>query len=266
MEDLRPYSLGEKRAIVCGASQGIGRACAERFARLGAEVTLVARSESALQQACDDLPADMGQRHRYIPADFRDHQALESKITQHLAQTGPVQILLNNTGGPPHGPIVDVKPEAFLEAATMHVLCNQVLVQAVLPGMKQAGYGRIINIISISVKEPIKGLGVSNTTRWAVAAWAKTMAGELGPFGITVNNVLPGYTATSRLDELAKSIAATSGITEEQVRENWVSQVPLGRLAGPDEIAAAAAFLASPAASYVNGINLPVDGGRSGSL
>jgi len=266
MDGLKSYSLEGKRAIVCGASRGIGRACAEQFARLGAEVTLVARTESALRRACDDLPADVGQRHRYIQADFRDHQALSSKITQHLAQAGPVQILLNNTGGPPHGPIVDVKPDAFLEAATMHVLCNQVLVQAVLPGMKQAGYGRIINIISISVKEPIKGLGVSNTTRWAVAAWAKTMAGELGPFGITVNNVLPGYTATARLDELAKSIAATGGITEEQVREGWVSQVPLGRLASPDETAAAAAFLASPTASYVNGINLPVDGGRSGSL
>ncbi len=266
MDGLKVFSLEGKRAIVCGASQGIGRACAERFASLGAEVTLVARRENLLRQVCNDLPAELGQHHRYIPADFTDPHQLATKITQHLADAGPVQILLNNTGGPPHGPIVDVKPEAFLEAATMHVLCNQVLVQAVLPGMKQAGYGRVINIISISVKEPIKGLGVSNTTRWAVAAWAKTMAGELGPFGITVNNVLPGYTATARLDELAKSIATANATTEDQVREGWVSQVPLGRLADPNETAAAAAFLASPAASYVNGTNLTVDGGRSGSL
>ncbi len=266
MDGLKIFSLEGKRAIVCGASQGIGRACAERFAGLGAEVTLVARRENVLRQVCETLPAALGQHHRTLAADFADPQTLKSKITQHLAETGPVQILLNNTGGPPHGPIVDVQPEAFLNAATLHVLCNQVLVQAVLPGMKQAGGGRIINIISISVKEPIQGLGVSNTTRWAVAAWAKTMAGELGPFGITVNNVLPGYTATSRLDELAKSIATANAITEDQVRAGWVSQVPLGRLASPDETAAAAAFLASPAASYVNGINLTVDGGRSGSL
>jgi 3-oxoacyl-[acyl-carrier protein] reductase len=260
------YSLIGKRAVVCGSTQGIGRACAVQFAGLGAAVTLIARDEEALRAVRDELSTGEGQEHHYLCCDFNEPDRLKEKITRHLEETGPVHILLNNSGGPPPGAIADAAPEAFLRAATMHLICNQILAQAVLPGMKEAGYGRIINIISISVKEPIKGLGVSNATRWAVAAWAKTLAGEVARFGITVNNVLPGYTATARLESLIKVRAKEAGSSDDQMRTSMIAQVPAGRLASPDEIAAAAAFLASPAAAYVNGINLPVDGGRVASL
>ncbi|HVP13452.1 MAG TPA: SDR family oxidoreductase [Phycisphaerae bacterium] len=266
MESPAMYSLIGRRAIVCGSTQGIGRACAAQFAALGAAVTLIARNEGALRGVRDELSTSEGQEHQYICCDFNEPEKLREKVAGHLAETGPVHILLNNTGGPPPGPIVEAEPEAFLRAAKMHLVCNQILAQAVLPGMKEGGYGRIINIISISVKEPIKGLGVSNTARWAVAAWAKTLAGEVARFGITVNNVLPGYTATGRLESLMKVRAKEAGVSEEQMREGMIGQVPAGRLGTPEEIAAAAGFLASPAASYVNGINLPVDGGRCAGL
>ncbi|MCG8405262.1 MAG: SDR family oxidoreductase [Phycisphaerales bacterium] len=260
------YRLTEKHAIVCGSSQGIGLACATRLAQLGAEVTLLARDESALKQVRDTLATDNRQKHRCLIADFSEPRSVEEAITHHLGEAGPVQILVNNTGGPPHGPIVETEPQAFVKAISMHVVCNQILLQAVLPGMKEHGYGRVINIISTSVKEPIPGLGVSNTTRWAVAAWAKTTAGELAKFGITVNNVLPGYTDTARLASLISAKADAGGLSEEQVKKDMIGKIPTGRLAEPGEIAAAAGFLASPAASYITGINLPVDGGRLASM
>jgi 3-oxoacyl-[acyl-carrier protein] reductase len=260
------YRLTGKRAIVCGSTQGIGRACAMQFARLGAAVTLAARDEAALRRVAAELPAAEGQRHSYICADFNDPPGLAAKAAREIADKGQVHILLNNSGGPPHGPIRAATPQQFVDAFQRLLICNQLLAQTVLPGMQQVGYGRIINIISLSVKEPIPGLGVSNTTRWAVAAWAKTLAGEVAPLGITVNNVLPGYTATARLEELIHAKAASSKTSDDQVRKEMISRVPMGRLGSPDEIAMAAAFLASPAASYVTGINLPVDGGRTGSL
>lgn len=266
MNAFEIFSLAGKRAIACGSTQGIGRACALQFARLGAEVTLIARDESALTRVSRELDTSAGQTHRFICADFSDPPGLRDKVARHLQETGPVQVLLNNTGGPPHGPIIEAKPEDFQQAFSRHVVCNQMLVQTVLPGMKQASYGRIINIISTSVKEPIPGLGISNTTRWAVAAWAKTTAGELARYGITVNNLLPGYTATGRLDELIRAKAKAGGQSEDAVRQDMIGRIPMGRLASPDEIAAAAGFLASPAASYVTGINLTVDGGRTASL
>jgi 3-oxoacyl-[acyl-carrier protein] reductase len=186
-------------------------------------------------------------------------------VLAHLGQSGPVHILINNTGGPSSGPLVDAMPDEFLNAIRMHVVCNQLLVQAVLPGMKSAGFGRVINIISTSVREPIPGLGVSNTTRWAVAAWAKTLSRELAPFGITVNNVLPGYTDTARLRARFEWRAGREGRSSEDLAAEAQKAVPIGRFGRPEEIAAAIAFLASPEASYVNGINLPVDGGRLGS-
>jgi len=258
--------LTGKRAIVCGSSQGIGRACAMRFARLGAGVTLVARDEAALMRVRDELPADQNQQHHVLVADFTQPQVLKEKIHDHLRRSSPVQILLNNTGGPPHGKLIETDAEAFLQAMNMHVVCNHVLVQALLSGMKEAGYGRVINIISTSVKEPIPGLGVSNTTRWAVAAWAKTLSRELAPLGITVNNILPGFTDTARLDSLFEAKAEAEGVSKEQVKQASIEKIPAGRLAHPDEIAAAAGFLASAAAAYVNGINLPVDGGRLASM
>lgn len=260
------YSLVSRRALVCGSTQGIGRACAMQFARLGATVTLVARDTAALERVCEELPRGDGQKHDWVCADFDQPDVLLAAVTKHLAATGDVHILLNNSGGPPQGPIIEARPQDFLKAFSRHVICNQMLFQTVLPGMKAAGYGRVINIISTSVKEPIPGLGISNTTRWAVAAWAKTTAGEVAKFGITVNNLLPGYTDTARLTELMNAKAKAGNLNVEAVKTDLIAKIPMGRLASADEIAAAAGFLASPAASYVTGINLPVDGGRTASL
>jgi 3-oxoacyl-[acyl-carrier protein] reductase len=252
-----------KKALVGGASQGIGRACAIELAKLGAGVTIMARDEKALADVVAKLDVSGGQKHDFLAVDFSDPNALCERVTRHLQDRGPVQILVNNTGGPPHGALVDATPEQFLKAVSDHVVCNQLLIQAVLPGMKAAGYGRIVNIISTSVVAPIKGLGVSNTTRGAVAQWGKTLAGELAPLGITVNNVLPGYTATARLRTLFDAKAAKAGKTANEIERQTVEAIPMGRLADPSEIGAVVAFLASPAASYVTGVNLPVDGGRT---
>ena len=258
--------LTGKRALVCGCTQGMGRACAVELARQGAEVTLAARSEPALQQVLTELSAAPGQNHGYIAHDFADPFGLHRKVADHVQRRGPIHILLNNTGGPPGGEIAAAKPDDFRKALEMHLIANHLLAQTLLPGMKEAGYGRIINIISISVKTPIPWLGVSNTTRWAVASWAKTLAGEVARFGITVNNVLPGYIATGRLESLIQAKAAKAGQTPDQMRAALCAEVPAGRIGRPEEIAAAVAFLASPAASYINGVNLPVDGGRSPTL
>lgn len=258
-------SLLHKNALVGGASAGIGRATAVELAALGANVVVLARTEKTLIETLLMLDTAQGQQHDYVVADFSDSQTLLVRVSALLAQR-PIHILVNNTGGPPGGPIAEALPKNFLEAYHNHLICNQLLAQAVLPGMIAAGYGRIVNIISTSVKEPLEGLGVSNTTRWAVAAWAKTWAGEAGRHGITVNNVLPGYTATGRLDEIIQKRAAASGQTVEITAEQFKNSVPLRRFAEPSEVAAAVAFLASPAAAYVNGINLPVDGGRTRSL
>jgi 3-oxoacyl-[acyl-carrier protein] reductase len=258
-------SLIGKHALIGGASAGIGKATAIELARLGANVTLLARTETSLQTALAELDATQGQHHQYLVVDYKNRADLDAKVLQLVQQT-PVHILVNNTGGPPGGPLTHAEPTALLEALQNHLLCNHLLAQAVLPGMKNAQYGRIINIISTSVKEPLDNLGVSNTTRWAVAGWSKTWANEAGPFGITVNNVLPGYTETGRLTEIIEKRAAASQISPEEVAQQFKSHVPLRRFAQPAEIAAAVAFLASPAASYINGINLPVDGGRTKSL
>lgn len=255
--------LTGKRALVCGSSQGMGRACAVELARLGAEVTLVARNEATLREALSALSTNAGQKHALIVADFADSAGLQAKVAHHVDQTGPIQILVNNTGGPPHGAIVDATPDQFLQAISNHIVCNHLLVQTLLPGMKSSGYGRIVNIISTSVIQPIKGLGVSNTTRGAVANWGRTLAGELAPLGITVNNVLPGFTATGRLQTLFQAKAEKAGTTVEQVERGIVESIPMKRLADPAEIASVVAFLVSPAASYLTGVNLPVDGGRT---
>ncbi|TNE54965.1 MAG: SDR family oxidoreductase [Bacteroidetes bacterium] len=258
-------SLLNKNALVGGASAGIGRAAAIELASLGANVTLVARTEKTLLEALAELDTTQGQQHRYMIADFDDSQILLARVSELLLQN-PIHILVNNTGGPPGGPITAASSEEFLRAYHNHLICNQLLAQAVLPGMKTAGYGRIINIISTSVKEPIENLGVSNTTRWAVASWAKTWANEVGRFGVTVNNVLPGYTATGRLMEIIAKRAAGQHVGIPEMEKQFKEQVPARRFAEPAEVAAAVAFLASPAAAYINGVNLPVDGGRTKSL
>lgn len=258
--------LSGRHALVCGASQGIGRACAIELALLGASVTALARRGEVLASLVDSLPRIHDtQRHGFIIADAADTDALRTKV-ETLVAAAPVHILINNSGGPPPGGIVDATTQEFLDALRRHLLANHALVQAVLPGMRGAGWGRIVNIISTSVKEPIPGIGVSNTTRGAVASWAKTLAGELAPFGITVNNVLPGSTHTPRIEQIVTARAQKSGRGEQDVQQEMAAEIPMKRFADPSETAAAVAFLASPAASYITGVSLPVDGGRMRSL
>jgi 3-oxoacyl-[acyl-carrier protein] reductase len=256
-------SLKNKNAIVCGSTQGIGEASAIELAKSGANITLIARNESKLLDVLNELDKSQGQIHSFICIDFLDSEKLKEEVK---LLKGTYHILVNNTGGPAAGPITDANTNAFEEAFRMHLINNQILVQKVIKGMKDAGFGRIINIISTSVKAPIAGLGVSNTIRAAVASWAKTLSIELGAYGITVNNVLPGFTNTNRLKTLITKKAEVQGKSEEEIASAMKSGVPAARFGEANEVANAVAFLCSPAASYINGINLPVDGGRTASL
>lgn len=260
------HVLAGKKALACGSTQGIGYGCAMELARLGAEVVLAARNEEGLKRVRAELSTAAGQKHAFICADFSEPEAVREKVAAHVKANGPIHILVNNTGGPPAGPIFEAKTEEFKTALANHVICNHLLAQTLVPGMKEAGYGRIINIISSSVKCPIPGLGVSNTTRGAVASWGKTLASELGRFGITVNNILPGYIATARLNSLNERRAREAGISVKEMEQRLVGEIPTGRFGTVEEVGAVVGFLASPAASYVNGINLPVDGGRLPTL
>lgn len=258
--------LTGKHALVCGASRGIGRAAAEALAGLGADVTVLARSRDALDALARMLPKTHGsQKHAWLSADVHDTDSLRAGV-EAMVSAHPVQILVNNTAGPNPGPALHATSEQFLDTFQRHLLANHALVQATVEGMKASGYGRIINIISTSVKEPIRNLGVSNTIRGAVASWAKTLAGELGVHGITVNNVLPGFTRTQRLEQIIDERMAATNKSRADIEAGMLATVPAARFAEPAEVAAAIAFLASPAASYINGINVPVDGGRTQSL
>jgi len=258
--------LSGKRALVCGSTAGIGKAVALQMAEAGATVTLVARNEEKLKTVLSELKAGTGQAHGYLVADFSRPDEVSSVVNAHMRTAAPYHILLNNTGGPPGGPLIEADLIEFEKAFRAHLLCNHIMVQAVVDGMRSVQYGRIINIISTSVKQPLNGLGVSNTIRGAVANWSKTLANELGQFGITVNNVLPGATETERLSSIISNKASKTGRSEQEVANAMRAQVPAGRFAQPWEVAAAATFLASPLAGYINGINLPVDGGRTGCL
>lgn len=267
MSNFMNISLQGKRAFVCGSTQGIGRATAEIFAKQGAEIVLLARNEESLKEVLAGLDKSHGQKHAYLVVDFSQPEELKAKVEAYLSEhKEPVHILLNNTGGPAGGPILEAKVEAFFDAYRMHLACNHYLVQALTPGMKEAEYGRIINVISISVKQPIPGLGVSNTTRGAVSSWAKTLAGELAQWGITVNSVLPGFIDTQRLAYVIASNAKKDGKSVEETRKAFADSVPAKRIGEPAEIAQVISFLASPAASYVNGVNLAVDGGRTQAI
>ncbi len=258
-------SLKNKKAIVCGSTQGIGLAIAEELALLGADCTLLARNEQALKKSVSNLDTSLGQQHNYLVADFNNPENVKKIIGYYITKNA-VHILINNTGGPSPGPAIEATEESFLNAFNQHLICNQILTQAVVPSMKKEGYGRIINIISVSVKIPVANLGVSNTIRGAVASWAKTLANELGQYNITVNNILPGYTKTNRLDSLIKNIATTKNKSITDIENEMIDTIPMKRLGITSEIAAVAAFIASPAASYVNGISIPVDGGKTGSI
>ncbi|WP_418512247.1 SDR family oxidoreductase [Corallibacter sp.] len=257
-------NINNKNALVCGSTAGIGKATALSLANEGANVTLIARNEDKLKAVLAELPSH--RNHSYIVADFSNPEDLQEKITNFITKNHGFHILVNNTGGPAGGPVFNAKLEEFENAFTQHLKCNHVLAQAVVPYMKTEGFGRIINVISTSVKQPLDGLGVSNTIRGAVANWSKTLANELGQFGITVNNVLPGATGTERLTEIIKNKASKTGNSEEESANAMKQAVPAKRFAKPEELAYAITFLASECASYINGINLPVDGGRTKSL
>ncbi len=258
--------LKNKQAIVCGSTQGIGKAVAIELANMGAHVTLVARNEESLKTVKQELNTSAGQLHSYLCVDFSKPNELKQIMEAYLQRQPIVHILVNNTGGPAAGPAHLAKIEEFTSAFNNHLICNHILVQACLESMKNAKYGRIINIISTSVKAPLPNLGVSNTIRAAVGNWAKTLANELGKFNITVNNVLPGATSTVRLKSIIENKSIKTGHSVHTISEEMLAEIPMGRFAEASEVANAVAFLASPAASYINGINLPVDGGRTASL
>ncbi len=258
--------LKGKRALVCGSTQGIGKAAALQLAACGASIVLAARNEDSLQLVINELDINDKQTHSFICADFDSPDILINKVTDFVNENTPIHILVNNSGGPAPGSVLDSVPEEYIESFNRHLINNHNLAKALIPGMKAESYGRIINIISTSVKQPIPDLGVSNTIRGAVANWAKTLATEVGRFGITVNNILPGFTDTSRLRSVIKNIAQKKGQSIAEVTKAMKDSTPAGRFANADETASAVVFLAAPQAAYINGINLPVDGGRTQSL
>lgn len=251
------------RALVAGSTQGIGRAIAQQFAHSGAELILLARNEERLKETVAAMPTPKGQIHAYLVADFDHPETLHQGLGDWDLINKPIHILVNNTGGPAPGKVSDAGIGDFELAFRRHLLCNQIIMQFLLPGMKQLSYGRIINIVSTSVKQPIPGLGVSNTIRGAVASWAKTLAGELAPYGITVNNILPGATTTERLSSIISGKAGKMEIDEAEVEKEMLAEIPAARFAEPREPAYLAAFLASANAAYINGTSIAVDGGRT---
>lgn len=259
-------SLHQKRALVGGSSKGIGRAIAQELALQGASVTLLARSADVLAECSASLDVSHGQRHDYIVADVQEVESLVSAVENHVHNHGGYHIVVNNTAGPAGGKLLNASVDELIQAFHNHVLIAHRLMGITAPKMVEFGFGRFINIISTSVKQPIEGLGVSNTIRGAMASWAKTLATELGGQGITVNNVLPGATATERLDQIIDRKAVQGGADREAVINELLAEIPARRFADPSEIANAVAFLASPAASYINGTSLLVDGGRTRAL
>lgn len=253
-------NLNNKNALVAGSTQGIGKAAAIELARAGASVVLLARNPTKLQEVVRDLDTSLGQRHQYLVADFSAPEMLQNALKNLQV---PIQVLVNNTGGPAAGQAITAQTDEFLQAFQAHLICNHILVQHCVGAMKQAHFGRIINIISTSVKQPIRGLGVSNTIRGAVANLAKTLSVELAPFGITVNNVLPGATLTTRLENIIQKTAQAKNISPEQAAEEMQKEIPVGRFAQAEEIAYGIVFLASQQAAYINGTNLVIDGGRT---
>jgi 3-oxoacyl-[acyl-carrier protein] reductase len=259
-------NLTNKTALVCGASQGLGLACAIELALLGANVIVASRSDDKLRSVVKQLDASAGQKHQFLVLDLAQPQTVKQSVQSFLSKGNVIHILVNNAGGPPSGPMLDTNPDDMEKAFRTHVISSHLLAQLVVPGMIDSQFGRIINIVSTSVKQPINGLGISNLVRAAVANWAKTLANEIAGFGITVNNVLPGFTNTERLNYLFSKQASDQGVSKEDIFNKTIASIPAKRVGEAAEFGAAVAFLCSPAASYINGINLPVDGGRTGGL
>lgn len=260
------FNLTNKTALVCGGSQGLGLATAKELALFGATVILASRTEAKLATALQQLDGTKGQQHQYLVIDLSMPEEAQSIVANWILKNGAIHILINNAGGPPAGPMINTAAAELEKAFLTHVISSHLLAQLLLPGMRQAGFGRIINIVSTAVKQPINGLGISNAVRAALANWAKTLANELGYGGITVNNVLPGYTHTDRLSYLFAKQAAEQSVSVADIENNIIKNIPAKRLGEPEEFGAVAAFLCTPAAGYVNGVNIPVDGGRTGSL
>ena len=259
-----PYSensLTGRHAMVCGASRGIGAATAKMLAKAGADVTICARNQNALEELKVELSKLGTGNHQVCIIDLEDTQSLGSKVQSIIAGNGPIHILVNNAGGPPGGPLINNEVEDFEAPFKRHLHASHTLVQLLAPQMKEEKFGRIIQIISTSVKEPIPNIGLSNTLRGAMASWAKSLSRELDPF-ITINNVLPGFTDTERLGSLADSIHQRTGKSPEDIHTSWIEQVPIGRLIDPLETASAILFLALPASGGIRGVSLAVDGGR----
>ncbi|GEO07506.1 SDR family oxidoreductase [Segetibacter aerophilus] len=259
-------NLMNKTALVCGASQGLGLACAVELASLGVSVIVASRSDDKLRAVVKQLDTSKGQRHQFLILDLALPEEVKKTVSAFLSKGNVIHILVNNAGGPPSAAMIDTDPQELEKAFRTHVISSHVLAQLVVPGMVKEGFGRIVNIVSTSVKQPINGLGISNLVRAAVANWAKTLANEIAGFGITVNNVLPGYTNTDRLNYLFSKQASDQGVTKNDILERTIASIPTKRVGEPAEFGAAVAFLCSPAAAYINGINLPVDGGRTGCL
>lgn len=258
--------LTKKTAFVCGSTQGIGKATAIELALLGANIVLVARNEEKLQAVLDELPRKKGQRHRYLVIDFSKTSLVKSRIERFMSKYPAAHILINNTGGPSGGAVIEASTEQFIQTFNEHVVAAQILAQALTPSMIKAGFGRIVNVTSVGMKQPIVGLGVSNTIRGAMGSWAKSMANELGKYGITTNNVLPGYTTTGRLQKVNEMRAEATEKSIAEVEQDLIKDIPIGRFTSPQETAAVIAFLCSPAAASVNGVSIPVDGGKTSSL
>ena len=258
-------SLKGKTALVCGASRGLGYGAAIELAKLGAEVILLARSEKRLQNNIKVLNKINKKKNRYVIADLRNAIAVRDSIKEILAKK-PIHILVNNAGGPPVGKIMKADTSALTDAFNLHVVASHTITKVVLPAMKKAKYGRIINIVSTSVRQPLNNLGVSNTIRGAMASWAKTLSSEVAKAGITVNNILPGTTKTERIDELIAGKVKNQKITKKQAKAQMIAEIPMGRFAEVEEIGGVIAFLASPAASYITGTSIPVDGGKIKSI
>lgn len=258
------FRLEGRWALVGGASQGIGQATARVLVDAGARVILMSRRGDVLEQVRASLPN--AKEHRILPVDLERGAEASSALARVIADTGPVAIWVNNTGGPKAGPLVEASADEMERAFRGHLVASQLFLRTLVPGMKQLGYGRIINVLSTSTRVPIPNLGVSNLIRSAVASWAKTLSAELGPFGITVNSILPGYTETPRLESLLSGAATKAGRSEDEIKQEWLQTIPARRMGDPVETAQAIAFLASPLAGYISGVQLPVDGGRTGAL
>lgn len=258
--------LKEKNALVCGGSRGLGEISAIELSKLGANITLLARNEENLKLVLGKLSNNGQQEHAYIQADLSDGiEPLKEKIESLTSQKN-IHILINNTGGPSGGTIQEAKTEELSNAFHNHLLISHSLVKWLKAGMLTDKYGRIINIVSTSVRQPIPGLGVSNVTRGAMASWAKTLSAELAPTGITVNNILPGTTQTERIEEILVSRQKIYNYSYEEAVQSMLNEIPFGRFASPEEIGGVVAFIASPASSYITGASIPVDGGKIKSI